>query len=290
MKIFITGATGYIGRNLLRMLIKIGHQCTAYVRQTSDISFIDTNNCKLFYETDINSLLTHFNEHQYDGVVHLAALFIESPKHGDIPSLINSNILLGTNILEVAVSSNVKWFINTGTFMQHYNNESYNPSNFYAATKQAFEDIAKYYYETSDICFTTLKINNTYGPNDPRPKIFNLWKKIAVTGEFIDMSPGCQFIDITHIDDIVAGYLILLQEMSSNKTNYKGAAFRLSSRRKCTLLELSLAFEKSLNCKLNINWGSKPYRSREFMDPPGYPKILPNWSPAIAIEKGLTTL
>ena len=54
---------------------------------------------------------------------------------------------------------NLKWFINTGTFWQNYQSEKYNPVNLYAATKEAFQNIAKYYTETSSLIFTTIKLN-----------------------------------------------------------------------------------------------------------------------------------
>lgn len=141
-----------------------------------------------------------FRAHQVDGVVHLASQFIAEHTSEDIEGLIVSNILYGTYILDASIQADVQWFLNTGTFWQHYHGSSYDPVNLYAATKQAFEDIAKFYVEAHDLRFCTLKLCDTYGPGDTRQKIFNLFERSEASGEVIEMSAGEQLIDIVHVD------------------------------------------------------------------------------------------
>ncbi len=160
---------------------------------------------------------SYFCSERFDGIIHLASFFLASHMTKDISSLISSNILFGTELLECCKDSGVKWFINTGTFWQNYQNEGYNPVNLYAATKEAFETVSKYYVETSDLIFTTIKLNDTFGPNDTRNKVFNLWSKIAESGETLQMSPGEQIIDICYIEDVVNSYVLLLEHLNSEK-------------------------------------------------------------------------
>ena len=196
--------------------------------------------------------------------------------------------MFSTRVLEASVKANVKWLINTGTFWQHYENRDYSPVNFYAATKQAFEAIAQYYLETTNINFVTLKLNDTYGPEDTRPKIFNLWLKIAGTSETLDMSAGEQLIDIVYIDDVVEAYVKAIELLENdNDKKLKGKSFAVSSGRHIKLRELARVFEEVTGKKLNINWGKKPYRKREVMVPWNKGQTLPNWKPTITIEEGI---
>ncbi|WP_144034102.1 NAD-dependent epimerase/dehydratase family protein [Sporomusa silvacetica] len=64
----------------------------------------------------------------------------------------------------------------------------------YTATKQALESLSRYYTQTTSMRMITLKLLDTYGPNDPRPKLFSLLNRIAQTGETLDMSGG-QMVD-----------------------------------------------------------------------------------------------
>jgi len=288
MKILVTGATGFIGQNLVKFLIDKNYEVHCIVRSKSNISKIN-NKVKIFkYDENIDSLIIYLKEEKFNGVIHLASLFLTTHKGNDISNLISSNIKFGTELLEACINSNVQWFINTGTFWQNYKNEKYNPINLYAATKEAFQDIAKYYTETSNLTFTTIKLNDTFGPNDTRNKIFNLWLNALKTKEEIAMSKGEQIIDISFIDDIVEAYYVLINHLSSeNKDKFRNKTFAIKSDTRVTLKELSKIFEKVVNCKLNIIWGKKEYREREIMEPWNKGEAIPEFKAKYSLEKAI---
>lgn len=286
MKILITGATGFIGKNLTKNLIK-NHEIFILAKMGDSIEELPQNIGCFFYEENINKLFSFTKKNKIEGIIHLAASVIVKHKINDINNLINSNIKLGTQLLECAKLLNVKWFINTGTFWQHYNNEDYNPVNLYAATKQAFVDIAKYYSETSDLKFVTLKLNDTFGPNDTRPKVFNLWNKISRTGEELRMSGGEQIIDISYIDNVVLAYERLIEILINNVIDINGKSFALKSKDRYTLKRLASLYEKVTGLRLNIKWGARPYRKREVMVPWDKGESIPGYKENISIEDGL---
>lgn len=286
MKILITGATGFIGKHLIKALNEENHDVIVLARSSSETSFIDEGKV-LISDQDFETLRQQFTRYNFDGIIHLASLYINKHEPDNIEDLFQSNVLLGTKVLEMAKKNNVSWFINTGTLFQHYNNENYNPVNLYAATKQAFEDIAKYYYETSDLNFVTLKLNDTYGANDKRKKIFNLWKEYAQTGMVLEMSPGEQLMDILHIDDVIDGFIKMVSLISTDKEKRNcGKSFSLKAEEKVTLKQLSHMFEKISGMKLNIKWGAINYRPREIMIPATCIPTLPNWQQSISYEDG----
>ncbi len=289
MKILITGVTGFIGKHLSKKLLKQGNTIYAIIRKQSAREKLEQNNIKCFIDNNsTEDLITYFENEKFDGVIHLASCFIVEHKPEQIIELINSNILFSTRVLEAATRSNVKWFINTGTFWQHYENRDYSPVNLYAATKQAFESIAEYYMETSKINFVTLKLNDTYGPEDTRPKIFNLWKKAAETGEPLGMSLGEQLIDIIYIDDVIEAYVSMIKLLKNdNAREFRGKSFAVSSGNPVKLRELAGIFTKVTNKKLNIRWGERPYRKREVMVPWNKGESVPGWSPKVSLEEGI---
>jgi len=286
MKLLITGATGYLGSNLVKRLE--GNDLHIIVRKSSDISMIPKKVSIYKDEKENDTLLKYFVQNQFDGVIHLAALTLVDHHFKDISGLVESNIEFPCRILEAAAQTNVKWFINTGTFWQNYQNASYSPVNLYAATKQAFESLSKYYIETNSIKFCSIRLNDTYGPNDPRSKIFNLWNKISKSAETIDMTPGDQIIDLTYIDDIIDAYLLLINNLNSQTKEIKnGEVFVVMAEQRYTLKELAEIFQKTNNCKLNINWGGKAYRKREVMVPFKNGKLVPGWQAKVSIQEGM---
>ena len=193
-----------------------------------------------------------------------------------------------SNIIEAGVMSGIKWFINTGTFWQHYDNQEYNPINLYAATKQAFEDILRYYRENSSVKITTLKLNDTFGPGDTRPKIFNLWSKIGKTGEILKMSPGSQKMDVLYIDNVIAAYDAVVKLLENDKQFED--SYMVTSDEIYSLRELAEIFSNETGRELNIEWGVFPYREKENMLPWNKGNRIPGWKPDISLREGLKIL
>jgi len=288
MKILITGVTGFIGQNLVKKLLENEIEVHAIVRKKSDVSSVDTRVKLFYYNKDVEKLIEYTKNENFDGVVHLASLFLATHSLDDISRLVNSNVTFGVHLLEAAKSSNIKWFINTGTFWQHYNNEEYNPVNLYAATKEAFEVMSKYYVETSDVIFTTLKLNDTFGPNDTRNKVFNFWNKISETGETLKMSAGEQYIDISYIKDVIEAYSLLIEHLdSSNAKDFHNEIFVVTQKQRVKLKDLASIFEKATDTKLKINWGAREYREREVLSPWSKGKVVPGWKQHFSLEEAI---
>lgn len=287
--ICITGATGFIGSNLIKSLQALGgSSITAVARSINACEKIKNLNAECYLDDgDTDHLIKYFQERKFDTVIHLASLYLKDHQSHQVESLISSNVLFGTRLLEASVKSAVKSFINTGTFWQHFDNKVYSPVNLYAASKQAFEMIARYYQESSNIFFTTLYLNDTYGPGDTRKKILNIWKAMKDTDR-MDMSPGEQKINLLHIQDVVRGYLRLIDLVQSgNLPNGAAVSYVLKGKEEMTLRQLAVLFEQIAQKKLNINWGGLPYKDREVMTIWDGGTTVAGWEPMVPLKEGL---
>ena len=284
MRILVTGATGFIGTNLTREL-----------RKNNDLFILgqfegDPEKLGLpgiVMTDDIQRLADYIKSNEIEGIIHLASLYLTVHTPEQIKNLVSSNVYFGTAVIEAAsLAGTVKWFLNTGSIWQNYNTKGteYNPVNLYAATKQAFIDMAKYYTDVFGIRFCTLKLCDTYGPNDTRKKIFKLFKDYSESGEVLKMSPGEQLIDLLYITDIVAGFSQLAKLLSIGE-DLKDE-YVLSSGKQIPLKELAQIFTQVSGRQLNIEWGGLPYRKREVMVP-WKGEIVPGWKPEITVEIGI---
>ena len=293
MKVVLTGITGFIGSNLAEKLIAEKNEVHAIVRATSKVSELSESlqkNVK-FHVYDENhtimDLMTKLSQNSKPDVVyHLASLYLPNHKYEDIKELIESNVNFGTKILDAMKENGITNFVNTGTFAQHYEDRNYSPVNLYSATKQCFEDILKLYVEMHDIKSISLHLFDTYGPNDKRPKIFNLFKKIGDSGETLKMSPGEQLINIVYIDDIVDAFILAGKYLAEGRYDLCGT-YGVSSGNPIRLRDLAKIFENVSGKKLSIEWGGRPYRDREIMIPWTSYKLLPNWKPKVSLEEGI---
>lgn len=284
----ITGATGFLGRHLCVKLLEKDYKIVVLVRETSDISFFSKYLkqkvivCQL--DKDFNVIDEVVKNYKPLITFHLAATFDKGYTNKEIVNLINTNILFGTILLNSLVKCNCKNFINIGTYWQNFKDETYNPFNLYAATKQSFQDIIKFYEEEYGLQCITLKLCDTYGEDDGRKKIINLLKQAYQKDEELDMTKGEQYLSLTYIDDVVKG-IILASDYVLNNEIY-GKTFWIANKKTVKLFDLVKIIEDIVNKNLKINCGNIPYKKREIMQP-YIGNILPGWEAMTGIDVGL---
>lgn len=274
MKAIITGATGYIGQNLSRHLTGNGWQVATIGRCLT-----------------IDEMIGVLRKENPAVVFHLASLFIAEHKSADTEGLINSNILFGTMLAEAMSVTGRRLLVNAGTSWQHFGPSDREPVALYSATKNAFEEILRYYVSAENFRVVTLKIFDSYGPNDPRPKLVPKLLACFESGVVPELSPGEQKLDLVHIDDIVRAFAIGAQRLLESRDGVGILEdFALASGRHLSLRELVATIEKIKGRSLNVKWGARPYRRREVMVPWSNGRVLPGWESQISLEQGLAEL
>lgn len=287
--IILTGATGFVGSHLARSLVNEGYQVNVIVRPSSKLTLLEElqDDINIFvYDGQVQNLIEFFCAVRAQTVVHLAALFIAEHQPEDIEALVASNISFGLQLLEAIAKSGVKYLVNTGSHWQNYNGGEYNPVNLYAATKEAFEVLAKYYLETTELRMLTIKLCDTYGPNDPRKKVIALFNRISNSQETLDMSPGEQELGLVYIDDVTKGFLLAIDQVK-RMSEHEQTVKLLAPAQTYTLREVARIYQEVSGKSLRINWGARPYRQREMMKvSKREPNILANGD-AIDLVEGL---
>ncbi len=266
-KCLVTGASGFIGSRLCRYLVDSGWHVVAFVVPDAPLDQLNPIVNKIQVEkvpADVLAFIDLFNKENFDLVFHLASVFLSEHRPEHISQMIGANLTFGCHVLEAMVTAGCRYFVNTGTSWQHYQNEDYNPVNLYAATKQAFEDLARYYVEAKGLRMITLKLFDTYGEGDPRPKLYNLLEKIALSGEHLKMSPGEQMVDLVHVDRVCETFLVAAERLIKGGVE-KHETYGITSGNPRTLKQVVADYEIEHAVKLSIDWGGRCYRDREVM-------------------------
>jgi len=284
IKILLTGATGFIGSHLYRKLKDNGFCIKVIVRSKYSATKLEEEDSYIYFNHyKLKEFITSFDP---DLCIHLASSPSEDGTIESIDNLINTNLKFSTELINSLSHSNCRKFINTGTSWQHYNSDFYNPVNLYAATKQAFQDILVYYAEAKAFNIVTLKLFDSYGPNDQRKKIVNLILNQRNSKEPLRLTLGNQLINLVHIDDIVESYMIAINLILKDSEG-KITEYGISSNKNISIRYLVKMIEKISGLDLNIIFGGVDYRYREVFIPWSEYKVLPNWKPNIALEDGL---
>ena len=289
MNALITGATGFVGYHLVRKLIQEGWEVTLVVRPTSNLEKLKALPGKpKWYEHNgtTHGMIEIAKRSRPEIIFHLASLVLVEPQSSEVEDLICSNILFGTQLLEAAVRTRVPFFVNTGSYWQHDEGPGYNPVNLYAGTKQAFEDILRFYTKAFPLRALTLKLFDVYGPGDTRNKLFNQLERASETGESLALSPGEQLLDLVYIDDVTEAYEWAAQLLTTKLAGELGESYAVSSLRRLPLREVVEIYERVAGRRVPVIWGGRPYRVREVMKP-WEGEILLGWQPKVNLETGI---
>jgi nucleoside-diphosphate-sugar epimerase len=288
----VTGATGYIGSMVVKRLLAEEWSIHVIARGSSSLALLPVGMTGLTihrHDGTIGSLFAILKQAEPDLVFHLASLATATYMPDQIAPMLQSNIVFGTQLLEAMIAHKVYRFVNTGTFSQHYRNQSYSPKSLYDASKQAYKDILSYYTESTPLRAITLELYDNYGPNDPRGKIVPLLLRTAKEQRSLAMSPGEQLIDLVYIDDVVEAYQLAAHELLY-RDSAKDESYAVSSGKPVSLKKVAALVETITGTSLPIEWGGRDYHPREIMVPWSKGRRLPNWKPKMTLEEGIRRL
>lgn len=287
----ITGVTGFIGSHLANHLLSEGWDVHGLTRETSKAPAALSPDVQLrVVPMELESIRDTLSELKPDVVFHLATYFIAEHKPNQVNALFQANIEFGLLLVEAMKEAKVTRLINTGTAWQHFQDEPYNPVCLYAAMKEAFSNLLRFYAEAGAVRAITLTLCDTYGANDPRRKILQLlFQALCKDGEMkepLGLSPGDQQIDLVHVSDVVTAF-----EMAANLLLDDGsirfAEYAVTSKKPVSLKQLAQHVEEASGRTLAARWGVRPYRHREVMQSWKGGEWLPGWNPKVSLSEGL---
>ena len=305
-KVIVTGGLGFIGSNLIKIL----NQKKFFIINIDKVSYasnkknIPTNiqNYK-FYKENINNknfIIRILEKYRPSLVFNLAAethvdKSIDGPKN-----FINSNILGVFNLLEAIRMYNKKLkLINVSTDevygdinkLSSKENDAYNPSSPYSASKASGDLLIKSYIRTYNLPAVITNCCNNYGPNQYPEKLIPtiIYKiirnetipiygngknvrewihvndhcealiKIAINGkigESYNIGSGVKIQNIELMNKIISIFK-KINTNQKNKINFHFAKDRPGHDFRYSLNSSKLLRELKWKCKINFNEGLK---------------------------------
>ena len=283
----VTGATGFIGGHLVRRLLREGWQVAALARAASDTSGLPAD-VRVHRIGEPDELRDTIAAAAPDIVFHLASLYLADHRPDQIAALVGSNVLFVTELAEAMTRAGCARLVNTGTAWQHAGPDGERPVNLYAATKRAADEMLRYYQEVRGLSVVTLTLFDSYGPGDTRRKLVQLLVEAALNGAPLGMSPGEQRIDLTHVDDIDAAFVVAGERLLGHPGPLDERFFVANDR--LSVRDLAARVAAALDRPLPARFGERPYRPREVMEPVAAAPLLPGWDPQVALDDGIRAL
>lgn len=200
MKILVTGGNGFIGSNLIKKLLKEGHEVVSLDDLSTGLKEYEVEGCNYVYG-DIENLL-YWKGESFDLCYHLAALARIQPSFDDPMETFRVDTQGVMVVAEWARQNNVK-VVYSGSSSKWCNPET----SPYATCKKLGEDVLKMYRTAYGCDFEIARFYNVYGPNElvdgKWAAVIGIWRKQIEEGKPITIiSDGEQRRDFTYVDDI----------------------------------------------------------------------------------------
>ncbi len=173
MKIVVTGASGFIGREIVSLLQKHNHEVVSFISLSGTFTG-DLPNTVRVDISDLANLRKNCELETVDILIHSAGLAHQFGKTVD-EDFLNVNVKGTENIANLAVKLKTKYFILISSVAVYGNSgenraideaKVCNPKGIYAISKFKSEEVAKKICEENKIPLTILRPTTVIGEND----------------------------------------------------------------------------------------------------------------------------
>ena len=280
-RILLTGATGFLGSNLLRALLGRGYRVSILTRCSSDpfrirdiLGDVRRLNVENVHPTRI------FQEERYDVILHCATNY--GRKDVDPITLIEANLTLPLMLLHQGARSGVSCFVNTDTILDKR-------ISHYSLSKCQFKDWLKMY--SGSISCINVAIEHFFGPRDDETKftsfiIGSMVRRVAR----IELTKGEQKRDFIYIDDVVEAFVRIIAHRVCNHQSRGYSRYEVGTGKSVKVSEFVRLVKRIANNRTTLlDFGALPYRENEVMDSKVDIEALTalGWVPQVSLEEGI---
>lgn len=236
-KILVTGASGWLGTEIVKALLARGDAVigtdivvspatTTLAARYPALTTVAADLCEW------PQVMRLLSDHRPDAVIHAAAI-VGVIQCADIPLKANRvNVEGSINLFEAMRFAGIKRIVHVSTeetygdFTAPSIDEEHpqKPVSVYGATKLAVEHYGRMYSRDHGLECINVRTCWVYGPHLPRLRVPRTFVEAALRGEALHEPDGAELaVDQVYVDDTVAGLLLALDKPTHRFDSYNVA-------------------------------------------------------------------
>lgn len=280
--ILLTGATGFLGSNLLPRLLREGFDVVVLKRSFSNVArIVDLLPQVSAFDIDRIPLQRVFEERRVHVIVHCATNY---GRRAVQPTVITeANLTLPLHLLQLAAPHGVRGFVNSDTILDKRINN-------YSLSKSHFVDWMRLL--SHEMTCVNAALEHFYGPHDDRTKFATyIVTSLLDAVTRIELTPGQQRRDFVHVDDVVDAFLCIIRFALEAPRGFH--RFDIGTGTSIPIREfVETAREVVGNTTTVLDFGALPYREGEVMESTAdiAPLRARGWKPRVALRDGLARM
>jgi len=291
MRIFVTGASGFIGSHLIPVLLEAGCEVAILSRPGNSLWRLQKHikDLKIFYGDFLHtdSFSQQLMDFRPEACIHLAwyvdpSTYLYSDQN--IPYLFNS-----IQLLKLLIKNGCEQVVMAGTCAEYDTSIGYlqetsltKPSTIYAASKLSLSILGQQIAKDAGVAFAWARLFYLYGDTENEKRLVPSAINALLRNEIFPATAGEQIRDYLHVTDVASAFWFVLQ-------NRLSGVYNVSSGEPISIQTLLRSIGDILEKKKLIQFGAIPYREWEPMFICGDNSKLKKlgWRPGIHLEAGL---
>jgi len=296
----VFGAGGFIGINLLKMLLKYRDDVYGISQDHLNnwrfiANEIPLKNLKTVDILQQNQVRDFFRTYKPQTIFNLAAYGAYS-KQNEYDKIYQTNFVASVDLIEIAKEYGFKSFIQAGSSSEYGLNSNrpaedteLMPNSHYAVSKTAVFQAIKYYGKIENLPLAHLRLYSVTGPWEEPDRLIPVLVSNALKGKFPPLVNPDISRDFVYIDDVCEAFA----DAASKIEMIKGEAFNIGSGKKTTIRELALTVKKLFGISADPVFGTMPDRNWDmpdwYADPSKAEEIL-EWKANTTPEQSLKNI
>jgi polyisoprenyl-phosphate glycosyltransferase len=293
--ILVLGAGGFVGANLLRMLLKHRDDVYGVVRVLPAwrLEGVDRKN---IFEIDLTDLAATRN---MIGKLNPATLF-DCVAYGaysfetDHDVIYRTNFMALVQLVELLAQTNFVALVHAGSSSEYglksagpSEDESLKPNSHYAVSKAAASDYIAFAGKVRRLPVVNLRLYSVYGPFEDVSRLIPNLVARGLKGEFPPFVDPATSRDFVYVDDVCAAFIMAAAKLTPD---LYGESFNIGTGRKTTIADLAEVARDVFAIKGDPTFGDMAGRAWDLPDwysAPGKAESLLGWTSQTELADGL---
>jgi nucleoside-diphosphate-sugar epimerase len=291
-RVFVTGATGFVGSFLVRQLLADGRDVAILLRPASDtwriIDVLDRINVVAGSMENVAGFAPQLAEFAPEAVAHLAWRGVTNVHRNDAVQALN--VTESVTLYTHARDSGCTRFVGMGSQAEYGpvsarldEQVPTRPTTVYGAAKLSAALLLDRLAVADGVAFAWLRLFSSYGPKDDPSWLIPYMARRLLAGERPALTAGEQIWDYIYVEDVAAAVLAALDV---DATGF----FNLGSGVGQPLRAIIEAVRDAIDPALPLGIGEVPYRSDQVMHLEADITALTTatgWVPRMPLNEGL---
>lgn len=265
-RILLTGAGGFVGANLARRLVDLGHEVHLALNSNRGAWRLEgiaaQTACHAVDLRDGHAVRQLVGRVRPNWVFHLAA-------HGayswqtDTTTIMETNLMGTVHLVDACRSSGVEAMVNTGSSSEYgwkdhapAEDEWLEPNSSYAVSKAAATQYCRHVAQISEMRLCTLRLYSVYGAFEEPHRLMPALLINARQGNYPPLVRPSVARDYVYIDDVIDAYLLAV----ASTTSPRGAVYNIGTGVQTTLADVVAAVRELFQLRHPPVWATMPDR------------------------------